>query len=643
MCGICGIIDWKNNLPSSTREAQVAAMNQAILHRGPDQSGHFSNENATLAMRRLSIIDQSGGQQPIYNEAKNICVFLNGEIYNYRELKADLEKKGHHFSTQSDTEVLVHLYEELGTEMLVLLRGMFTFCLYDLKENTYFLARDRFGEKPLYYHWEKGIFSFSSEIKSLLESKSIPRKLNPAALPYYLRTSLVPEPMTLLDQVFSLPPGHYVKIRADHFEEKAYFKASYKKKMLLQSEEEAMEFIRPKLWEAVKRQTVSDVPIGAFLSGGIDSSTVVALLQQQSDQKIKTFNVRFEDQEFDESAIARKVANYCQTDHQELFIPNLDFEESIFWEIIDHVGLPFRDSSAIPSYFICKEIAKEVKVALSGDGGDELFGGYDLFQWYQKIVRFKKVPGPLRSALSSTLDVLQGAPGLQEVSMLRKIKRGVDTSLHELNDIPIALNAFFGKAQIKEILAGNMHKRIPAEALTLEALKNYPRELEDASALRKIMYYRLQHTLPANMLIKVDRMSMAHSLEVRAPFLDPDLFEASVQLPDQFLVNGKAGKYLLREMMKPELPPEVFSHPKMGFNIPLHKYQNAAFKQLAKRLLFDENPWPDLIRKELLEEIYERGISAIKSSASQSVFQSAHQLWMMMQLFGWAKRFKVEL
>ncbi len=643
MCGICGIIDWKNHLSSSEREAQVAAMNQAMLHRGPDQAGQLSDKNGSLAMRRLSIIDQSGGQQPVYNEAKNICVFLNGEIYNYRELKADLEQKGHRFYTRSDTEVLVHLYEEYGTEMLLQLRGMFSFCLYDLAENSYFLARDRFGEKPLYYHWQKGLFSFSSEIKSLLESKTIQRKLNPAALPYYLRTSLVPEPMTLLDQVWSLPPGHYLRISANHFEEQAYFKATYQKKVLLKTEEEAKEFIRPKLWEAVKRQTVSDVPIGAFLSGGIDSSSVVALLQQQSDQKIKTFNVRFEDQEFDESAIARKVANHCQTDHQELFIPNLDFEESIFWEIIDHVGLPFRDSSAIPSYFICKEIAKEVRVALSGDGGDELFGGYDLFQWYEKIVRFKKVPSPLRSVLSGTLNVLQGAPGLQEASLLRKIKRGVDTSLEELNEIPIALNAFFGKEQMEEILQGRLYKHIPTEALALEALKNYPRELEDASALRKIMYYRLQHTLPANMLIKVDRMSMAHSLEVRAPFLDPDLFEASVQLPDPFLVNGKAGKYILREMMKTELPAEVFSHPKMGFNIPLHKYQNAAFKQLAKRLLFDENPWPDLVRKELLEEIYQRGISAIKSSASQSVFQSAHQLWMMMQLFGWAKRFKVEM
>jgi len=382
---------------------------------------------------------------------------------------------------------------------------------------------------------------------------------------------------------------------------------------------------------------VSDVPIGAFLSGGIDSSTVVALLQQQRNQKIKTFNVRFEDETFDESLIAKKVAEHCGTDHHEIFVPNLDFDESIFWTIIDHVGLPFRDTSAIPSFLVSKEISKYVKVALSGDGGDELFGGYDLFQWYQKIVKLKKVARPIRAMVNGGLAVAQNTPILNNVSFFRKAKRGVNTSMSNLSEIPIDLNEMFTQKQISEILKNT---NFGDDVYTL--LKKYPSEFKGWSSLRKIMYYRLQHTLPSNMLIKVDRMSMANSLEVRAPFLDIDLFEASVQLPDNLLVRDGVGKYLLRKIMQPHLPEAVFNHPKKGFSIPLFKYQNEKFKRLARQLLFDENPMPNLIAKELLEEIYQKGISTKRDSATESTFQTAHQLWMMMMLFGWIKRFNIK-
>ena len=647
MCGIVGIIDWKNSFAEETRQVTVRAMNQAIFHRGPDESGFFSQKNTSLAMRRLSIIDEAGGTQPIFNEAQNICVFFNGEIYNYQFLKESLQELGHQFATNSDTEVLVHLYEEYGKAMLQKLKGMFAFCIYDLSKNEYFLARDRFGEKPLYYHWDKKTFSFASEIKALLENKRIERKLNRAALPYYFRTSLVPEPLTLLENVQSLPAGHYIFMAENHFETQAYFQANYEKKIKLTSEAEAIEYLTPYLENAVHRQTVSDVPIGAFLSGGIDSSSVVALLQKNSTQKIKTFNVRFEDQAFDESAIARKVAEHCGTEHHELFVPNVDFDESIFWKIVDHVGLPFRDSSAIPSYLVTQEISQHVKVALSGDGGDELFGGYDLFQWYQKIIDFKKVP--LRSVAHGGLALAQKIPLLNKYSFLRKAKRGIGTSLLEEDEIPIALNEMFLQKEVEQLLGEGFHNRSdsqPNNTFTNEKsyplLKNYPTGFSTWSPLRKVMYYRLQHTLPANMLIKIDRMSMANSLEVRAPFLDVELFEASVQVPDNLLVKDGKGKYILRQIMKKHLPDEVFNHPKMGFSIPLSKYQNEAFKQLAKRLLFDENPLPDLIPLKELSHIYNRGISLKKDTAQVSVFQAAHHLWMMMMLFGWIKRFEIK-
>ena len=635
MCGISGIIDLRNTLSLEDRQAQVAAMNQAIQHRGPDDSGFYSDGGTTLAMRRLSIIDQEKGQQPIFNETKDICVVFNGEIYNYQELRELLEANGHQFKTRSDTEVLVHLYEDYGTTMLLMLKGMFSFCIYDSTKKNWLLARDRFGEKPLYYHWNKMTFSFSSEVKSLLENKYLDRKLNHHALPYYFRTSLVPEPMTLLKGVYSLQPGHFLFIDEKGGKEQAYFEPKYESKPSLKTEEEASEFIKPYLENAVRRQTVSDVPIGAFLSGGIDSSTVVALLQKQSKQTIKTFNVRFENQDYDESAIAKKVAQHCGTEHHELFIPDFDFDESIFWTIIDHVGLPFRDSSAIPSFLISKEISKYVKVALSGDGGDELFGGYQLFQWYQKILRLKKLNRPILNAVNSSLGLAQQIPGVNQSSLLRKLRRGVNTSLEPVGDIPIALNEMFSADSVTQLLSPSMKTE------TYPLLKSDLDISRSWSPLRKIMYYRLRHTLPANMLIKVDRMSMANSLEVRAPFLDPDLFNASLQLSDDLLVKNGKGKYILRQIMEQELPREVFDHPKMGFNIPLFKYQNEKFKQLAQRLLFDENPWPGFIPKEELMNIYSQGISAKKDTAKQSVFQSTHQLWMMMQLFGWAKRFKV--
>jgi len=637
MCGIAGIIDLQESLQPADREKIVLSMNTAILHRGPDDSGQYFDACSSLAMRRLSIIDTGGGKQPIFNETGSVCVLFNGEIYNYKSLRKQLECKSHQFKTNSDTEVLVHMYEEYGTLMFQMLEGMFSICLYDIEKKVWIIARDRFGEKPLFYHYQQSIFSFSSEIGSLLQNTYIPRKFNHDAFPYYLRTSLVPEPLTMLQDIYSLEPGHFIKITTKGIKKTSYFQTTYKANPKISSEAQAVEQIKPILENAVRKQMVSDVPIGAFLSGGIDSSTVVALMQKQSDQQIQTFNVKFENQAYDESAIAKKVAEHCGTDHHEICIPDFDFNEEIFWKIVDHVGLPFRDSSAIPSYLISQKIAEYVKVALSGDGGDELFGGYQIFQWHEKILRLKKISRPVRKFVNNGMDMAQGIPGLDQLSILRKLKRGLDTSFESAEDIPIALNAMFSEEEVLQLINTDIVRH------TYPKLKDYLEIGDSVSSLRKIMQYRLRYTLPSNMLVKIDRMSMANSLEVRAPFLDLDLFNASLDLHDDLLVRGGNGKYILRKMMENDLPREVFDHPKTGFNIPLFKYQNEQFKRLAYRLLFDENPWPELIEKEKLREIYKSGIAAKKDTAKLSVFQSAHQLWMMMQLFGWAKRFKVQL
>jgi asparagine synthase (glutamine-hydrolysing) len=632
MCGICGIVDQAGHLKEEDRSEIVKRMNDKLIHRGPDGEGYYSDASASLGMRRLAIIDTVGGDQPIYNEDRSVLVFFNGEIYNYRSLRKKMIRKGHTLATKSDTEVIVHLYESYGEKMFRFLKGMFAICLYDIKKQKFLFGRDRFGEKPFYYHYQDGIFTFSSEVSSLLENKRIKRKLNHDALPYYLRTATIPEPSTLLSNVQSLAPGHFIKLTKNTIKVVTYFRPDGAGSQVIDGEEEAIDFVKTRLEKAVNRQMVSDVPIGAFLSGGIDSSTIVALMQQKSRKPIQTFNVRFEEQAFDESKIAQKVAKYCQTDHHEVVIPNQDFSEELFWEIIDHIGFPFRDTSAIPTYLISKAISKHVKVALSGDGGDELFGGYDIFQWYLKVLKAKKTPKSLRYVANSISNLLQQTPGFKGSSKLRQVKRGIQTSLSRKEVLPVLLSEMFSKDDISGLL-GKRFDYALYSPLTCNPHR--------ASDLRDIMYYRMMHVLPVNMLTKVDRMSMANSLEVRTPFLDVDLFQASLEIPDELLIRKGEGKYLIRKIMENDLPKEVFTHKKTGFNMPLHTYMNQAFFDLAKDLLLDNNPWPGFFSSDLLNALLKKGYNQKEDDAIKSVFQSSHQLWMMMQLLGWARRFKI--
>ena len=640
MCGITGIISKKGRLANDIVPT-VAKMNAALTHRGPDSDGYYDDNFCALAMRRLSIIDLDGGKQPIFNESKSILVFLNGEIYNYLSLKSDLEQKGHIFRTKSDTEVLVHLYEAYGESMFAHLRGMFSFCLYDIANSKFLIARDSFGEKPLFYYEKDGIVSFSSEIRSLLQNEEIERILDKDALLYYLRTSLVPEPLTMFQGIMSLKPGHFIRIEKNSTSIEKYFSIEYKIDKGIKTKQDAIGLIKPVLEKAVMSQSMSDVPIGSFLSGGIDSSTVVALLQTQSANPIDTFHVKFEDEDYDESGIAKSVADHCGTKHHEIVISNYDFKEEMFWDIIDHVGQPFRDSSAIPTYYISKKIREHVKVAISGDGGDELFGGYSMFQWYLRINKLKYIPKYFREFSVNALEALRSTSVLANSTKLRQVDRAIKTSLLPREDITIALNEMFNEIEINDLLSPAMKSfQLVEECFPL--LKSYPEESSNWSPLRKVMYYRTNHTLTSNMLVKVDRMSMANSLEVRAPFLDIDLFKASAQLPDKFLIDDGVGKSIVREIMKDKLPKEVFSHPKKGFSIPLFKYQNETFKQLASRLLFEENPFPGLFQKKQLESIFIQGIELKKDNNLISVFRASHQLWMIMQLLGWAQRFKVQ-
>ena len=625
MCGICGVISQE---AKEVRDLQVLSMNRAIFHRGPDDDGFFSNDSCTLAMRRLSIIDLKSGKQPLYSDCGQYLIFFNGEIYNFRELKEILIQRSCGFISNSDTEVIVNLFKYFGKDMVSKLHGMFAFCIYDLVQNSYFFARDRFGEKPFYYYFDDGIFIFSSEVKSLLASKVFVPKLNKSKLGSYLRLGYVDEPSTLLEQVFTLEPGSYLELSSDRqISITSYAHPSYRPDFSIKSVEDAAQFIKPHFEKAVKKQLVSDVPVGAFLSGGIDSSSVVAMMAQLNEKPIQTFTVKFQTKGYDESKIARLVSERYQTDHHEIIIENSQFKEEQFWRIIDHVGLPFPDSSAIPTDIVTGEISKHVKVALSGDGGDEVFGGYTVFDWLSKLKCVSYLPAGLRNLGHWGISTIN--QGLNN-NKLRQFSKVLKISGLPMPRLIQETHALFDYSEVELLFHGE---------LDYPEFKDY--QLEN-TLLRNAMRYRLKYDLPLDMLIKVDRMSMANSLEVRSPFLDPVLFDASCAIPDQFLRNKGLGKVVIRKMMENSLPDEVFNHPKSGFSIPLHDFRNDAFKSLAKELLF--SPYMvELFESKTLEHILHHGLCETMDNGSGSIYRKTHQLWSLMMLSGWIKRFEVEV
>lgn len=637
MCGISGIIHQNNTLKCEEALSKLKRMNEAIRHRGPDEDGFYQDEHCSLAMRRLSIIDLHTGQQPIFNEDKSLCIFFNGEIYNFQELRQLLIGKGHQFRTNSDTETILHLYEEEGKTTPCHLKGMFAFCIYNIPKQEWFFARDRFGEKPFYYYHKGAYFSFASEVNALLEDNKVPRILNQSMLPYYLANTMIPEPFTLLNDVRSLPPGHSAILRDGILDVEAYFSVNYKPDPSLKTEEDCKAYLKPILEKAVERQMISDVPLGAFLSGGIDSSTVVANMQKYSKKPVKTFTVRFEEASYDESPIAKEVSDFVGTEHHELTIPNADFSEKIFWSIVTHVGLPFPDSSAIPSYFITKEIQKHVTVALSGDGGDELFAGYPVYQQWQKIRTVQeRLPKPLIQLASGMFRGLSHLPFASLQTKVRQIHKALDIASREQEQIGHLMHQLFRTSEVAAL-----YKNAPELDFSLMAF--FPPQSEQWTTLRKSMYYRLIHDLPLDMLTKVDRMSMANSLEVRAPFLDADLFDASTCIPDQFLIKDGNGKHIIRTLMSEDLPRSVFEHPKSGFSIPLHKYQNRTYEGLAEQLMQADHPLFQIFDYNTVTALRKETLLNKANNAKRSLYNSSHQIWSLMQLFAWVKYYKIDV
>ncbi len=568
MCGIIGVVAAPGApLPPQT---VAAAMNEAITHRGPDEDGFYRDAQAMLGMRRLSIIDLSGGRQPVHNEDETVFTVFNGEIYNYRELRKELEGLGHKFYTHSDTEVIVHGYEQWGERCFEHLEGMFGIALWDTRTRTLLLARDRFGEKPLFYSADAKRIVFASELKSLLHVPGLRLDVDLDAVQSYVCFGYVPTPASIFQGIRKLTPGHYLRWRDGKATEHRYYRLDFEPKHRM-SEAEAEAELAHRLDVAVKTRLVSDVPFGAFLSGGLDSSVVVALMSRHLTQPVRTFSIGFREQAFNELPDARRVAAHLNTEHHELVVePDaVDLLQKLVW----YLDEPFADSSAVPTYLVAKLAREHVKMVLTGDGGDEAFAGYSRYLRFLDLER----AGPAKPAAAAALELAgRFVPGSRGYR-LRRIGERLRMTFPDSYLSGVALTrADIADALLGDAARGHGH---------YTALAAAARSASGLSALDRCVALDFASYLPDDILVKVDRTAMASSLEGRAPFLDHHLVEFAVKLPRELRVRQRRGKHLLRRVASRWLPSDVLRKPKQGFGIPLGQWFRGPLRELASDLI----------------------------------------------------------
>jgi asparagine synthase (glutamine-hydrolysing) len=619
MCGIAGYVDVAG--PERVDESTLVAMCNAMLHRGPDDQGIFLNGKVGLGMRRLSIIDLDTGHQPIGNETKTVWVVLNGEIYNYRELAEWLKAKGHSFQTASDTEVIVHLYEEMGDDCVHKLRGMFAFALWDQQRDRLLIARDRLGVKPLYYYWNKRQFIFGSELKAVLTHPDVKRTLDPNALLYYLRYSYVPDPFSIFKGISKLPPGCLLTLSGSRLNIRSYWDGlpcpGVNKSCL--SEEEAGTELERLLQEAVRLRLVSDVPLGAFLSGGLDSSLVLALMANQTGRPVSTFSIGFKEPAYNELPYARIVAKHFGTNHRELIVGPQSCD--LIERLVGHFDEPFGDASAIPMYHLSKLASQSVSVALSGDGGDELFAGYDRYRVDLERHRYGRWPAFTRQALGMVSDALP--EGFPAKNLFRNIS--LPARSRYLDNI-----SYFTPRRLRKLLMPEFYHTVTDD---FEADVIMQQHFEDASKepwLSQMQYVDTKTYLPADVMTKVDRMSMAHSLEAREPLLDHELFEYVARLPGSMKYRNGISKYLFRQVAKKYLPTEILQRKKQGFGVPLEFWFKGDLKQYVHDLLFNERT-----RNRGLFNQFE--VSRLVQQYEGGRQELATTIWMLLVLETWCR------
>ena len=564
MCGICGVLSLDETGPDVGLVREMAG---SLVHRGPDGDGFYADSAIAIGHRRLSIIDLATGDQPIFNEDRSVAIVFNGEIYNYRELREDLIKKGHRFRTSGDTEVIVHLYEEKGIDCVRDLNGMFAFAVWDAPRQQLFLARDQMGEKPLYYTMAGHQFLFASELKALTRSDAVSREIEPAALDDYLAYGYVPAPRTIYRSVFKLPAAHRMLVTGGRMSVSRYW-YPWPETRLDVTEGEALRELMRLLTDTIRLRLRSDVPVGAFLSGGIDSSLVVALAAQHN-PRLQTFSVRIKELGFDESPYARMVAQRFHTDHHEIEVdvPQLD-ELPLLVKQFDE---PFADPSAVPTYYVTRAASRHLKVCLSGDGGDELFGGYSQYRRNWIELGLDLLPRPVAAFGTMANALPQRMPG---VGFLTRMSLA-GAKRHQ------AMVGIFTPHERRALLQPRYRSVVDETAwLLIEAHSRV--DLDEIE--RRMLGDQLSY-LPEDILVKVDRDSMRSSLEVRVPFLDPHLVHFANALPLRFKIDGSVQKALLRRLLVEVGLPELVNRRKQGFGIPLKSWLWGRLGADVERLL----------------------------------------------------------
>jgi asparagine synthase (glutamine-hydrolysing) len=581
MCGICGQVNTDPQRPVA--QAALERMNAVIRHRGPDSDGFYVNGNVGLAVRRLAIIDLVTGGQPISNEDGTAWIVFNGEIYNYLELRSRLESKGHAFRSNSDTEVIVHLYEDHGTNCVDHLRGMFALAIWDEKQRRLLLARDRLGQKPLYYAEHGGALLFGSELKCILQHPGLPLEVDLEAIHHYLTLQYVPDPWTAFKGIHKLPPAHWLLWQDGQIQIERYWDLAYEPKWEL-PEPELKHRVRETITEAVRMRLMSDVPLGAHLSGGIDSSIVVGLMAGMMDQPVKTFSIGFKEDAFSELPYARQVAQRFGTDHQ-VFILEPDALD-VLPRLVQHFDEPFADPAAIPTWYLAQMTRQHVTVALNGDGGDEAFAGYG--RYYGDVIAdaYRLVPGLLRRGVFDR--VLKALP----VQADRPMARSYVMALRQLAQAASMSHAasvirweiYFKEAE-KWALYGDDMRQATKGMASAALLEETFRRANAANRLDRTLYTDVHNYLPGALLPKVDRTTMAHSLEARSPFLDHKVMELAARLPTHWKVRGGRTKRILREAFSDLLPPAVEKRRKLGFGVPLSLWFRAPLYGPVRDLL----------------------------------------------------------
>jgi asparagine synthase (glutamine-hydrolysing) len=578
MCGITGIVDLDSRVEIS--RALLQRMNDAQFHRGPDEGGLHLEPGVGLGHRRLAIIDLSGGKQPLYNEDDTVVVVYNGEIYNFEGLSEELRGLGHHFRTHCDTEVIVHAWEEWGEACVTRFRGMFAFAIWDRNRQTLFLARDRLGIKPLYYAYlPSGQVIFASELKTLYLHPELPGDMDPRAVEEYFGYGYVPEPRTILKHAFKLPPGHCLRLERGRPKTGPveYWDVPFDQSVDGDETELGTELIE-RLNEAVRIRMIAEVPLGAFLSGGVDSSAVVAMMAGLSRDPVNTCSISFGDPKFNESDFARLVADRYHTDHRVEQVQTDDFD--LVDKLADLYDEPFADSSAMPTYRVCELARRKVTVALSGDGGDENLAGYRRYRWHTYEERMRSmlplsVRRPLFGLLGAVYPKLDWAP---------KVFRGKSTFQALARD---SVEGYFHSVSVlhddmRERLFSDSFKRDLQGYRAIEVMRRHADRAPTDHPLSLVQYLDMKTYLVGDILTKVDRASMAHALEVRVPILDHELVEWVSSLPPGLKLRGREGKHMFKKALEPYLPNEILYRPKMGFSVPLASWFRGPLRQRVR-------------------------------------------------------------